>query len=270
MLSIEPLTGTIGAEIGGVDLADDLDEAVVEEIREALLQWKVVFFRDQHRLDRTSHIAFGRRFGELEVHPVTPKDQEQPEVFVIPAGGKFRAPDNWHSDVTWRPEPSLGSILRAVSLPPLGGDTLWADMGTAYDLLDDDTKELIDGRKATHDYASAFGRNQPPEVQDKMRAQHPTVEHPMVRTHPETGRRTLYVNSSFTRDVVGMDPDEGRPLLQRLYRQSTIVDVQCRFRWRPGSVAFWDNRATQHVVSNDFLPAKRVMERITVAGDKPF
>ena len=270
MLQIEPLTATIGAEVGGVDLAADLDDAVIDEIRDALLEWKVLFFRDQHDLDRTRHVAFGRRFGELEIHPVTPKDQEQPEVFVIPAGGKFRAPDNWHTDVTWRPEPSMGSILRAVDLPPLGGDTLWADMAKAYDLLDDDTKELIDGRKATHDYASAFGFGKPPEVQAKMREQHPTVEHPMVRTHPETGRKTLYVNVSFTRSVVGMDDKESQRLLQRLYRQSSIVDVQCRFRWRPGSVAFWDNRATQHIVSNDFLPAKRVMERVTVVGDKPF
>jgi taurine dioxygenase len=269
-ITIDPMTVTIGAEIGGVDLADDLDDDTIEEIRQALLDWKVIFFRDQDRLDRPSHVAFGRRFGDLEIHPVTPKDQEQPEVFVIPAGGEFRAPDRWHSDVTWRPEPSLGSILRAVKLPPLGGDTLWADMGKAYDLLDDDTKELIDDKKATHDYASAFGFNQPQEVQDRMREQHPTVEHPIVRTHPETGRKTLYVNSSFTRGIVGMEQDEANKLLARLYRQSTIVDTQCRFRWRPGSVAFWDNRATQHVVSNDFLPAKRVMERVTVVGDKPY
>ena len=270
MLEVAPLTATIGAEVAGVDLADDLDDTVIDEIRDSLLAWKVLFFRDQHRLDRASHIAFARRFGDLEVHPITPAGQEQPEVFVIPAGGKFRAPDTWHSDVTWRPEPSLGSILRAIELPPLGGDTLWADMGKAYDLLDDETKARIDDRKATHDYASAFGHGQPPEVQAKMRAKHPTVEHPIVRTHPETGHKTLYVNAAFTRSIVGMDDSESGPLLRRLYAQSTIVDVQCRFRWQPGSVAFWDNRATQHVVSNDFLPAKRVMERVTVAGDKPF
>src|SRR5436190_4256719 len=263
------MTVTIGAEIGGVDLADDLSDDTIEEIRQALLDWKVIFFRDQHGLDRASHVAFGRRFGDLEIHPVTPKDQEQPEVFVIPAGGEFRAPDVWHSDVTWRPEPSLGSILRAVELPPLGGDTLWGDMGKAYDLLDDEAKERIDGLKATHDFTAAFGRGKSPEVQERMRAEHPTVEHPVVRTHPETGRKTLYVNIGFTRSIVGMDDSEGHPLLQRLYRQASIVDVQCRFRWRPGSVAFWDNRATQHIVSNDFLPAKRVMERVTVVGDKP-
>src|SRR4051794_27480876 len=171
MLDIEPLTANIGAEVGGIDLAEDLDDSVIDELRDTLLEWKVLFFRDQHRLDRARHVAFGRRFGELEIHPITPADQKQPEVFVIPAGGKFRAPDTWHSDVTWRPEPSLGSILRAVQLPPLGGDTLWADMGKAYALPDDATKELIDGRTATHDYASAFGRNQPPDVQERMRAE---------------------------------------------------------------------------------------------------
>ena len=298
-ITIDPMTVTIGAEIGGVDLADDLSDDTIEEIRQALLDWKVIFFRDQHGLDRASHVAFGRRFGDLEIHPVTPKDQDQPEVFVIPAGGEFRAPDNWHSDVTWRPAQLLHTTLLTdlamfnalqpgvfalsgwdltgmltVDRELIGhllatGDTRWIHRG-AYDLLDDETKELIDDKKATHDYASAFGRNQPPEVQDKMRAQHPTVEHPIVRTHPETGRKTLYVNVGFTRSIVGMDPEEGKALLHRLYRQSSIVDTQCRFRWRPGSVAFWDNRATQHIVSNDFLPRGRVMERVTVVGDKPY
>ncbi len=269
-LEVEPLTATIGAEISGVNLAHDLSDETIVALREALLAWKVIFFRDQHGLDRDRHIAFGKHFGDLEVHPMTPKGQEHPEVFVIPAGGTFRAPDTWHSDVTWRPEPSLGSILRAVELPPLGGDTLWADMGAAYDLLDDDTKERIDALVALHDYTRAFGFGQPPEVQEQMRARHPTVEHPVVRTHPETGRKTIFVNGSFTCGVKGMDGDEAALLLFRLQRQATIPDVQCRFRWRPGSVAFWDNRATQHCVSNDFLPHKRVMERVTVVGDRPF
>ena len=269
VLDVEPLTATIGAEVSGVDLADDLDDDTIAEIRAALVRWKVIFFRDQHGLDRASHVAFGRRFGDLEIHPITPKEQAEPEVFVIPAGGTFRAPDTWHSDVTWRPQPSLGSILRAVELPPVGGDTLWADMARAYELLDDATRERIDGLRATHDYASAFGYGQPPEVQDKMRAKHPTVDHPIVRTHPDTGEKAVYVNAAFTRGVVGLTDDEGRELLQRLYATATIPDVQVRFRWRPGSVAFWDNRASQHIVSNDFLPAKRVMERVTIAGDTP-
>ena len=269
-LTIEPLTATIGAEVGGVDLADDLSDDTIAELRQALLDWKVIFFRDQHDLDRDHHVAFGQRFGDLEVHPLTPKDQTQPEVFVIPAGGKNRAPDVWHSDVTWRPEPSSGSILRAVELPRIGGDTLWADMGAAYDLLDDTCREQIDGLVARHDFTRAFGRGHPPDVQERMRAKYPTVEHPVVRTHPETGRRTLYVNGSFTCGIKGLDDAESRPLLRRLQHQAEIPDVQCRFRWRPGSLAFWDNRATQHCVSNDFLPARRIMERVTIVGDRPY
>ncbi|MGZ4676892.1 MAG: TauD/TfdA dioxygenase family protein [Acidimicrobiia bacterium] len=269
-LTITPMTATIGAEIGGVDLGAEVSAETVAEIRDALLAWKVVFFRDQHTLDRDRHVAFGRAFGELEVHPLTPADQVHPEIFVIPAGGKFRAPGVWHSDVTWRPEPSLGSILRAVELPPIGGDTLWADMGAAYDLLDDATKEQVDGLRAQHDFTRAFGAGRSPDERARMREQHPTVEHPVVRTHPETGRRTLYVNAGFTSGIVGMDAAEAFPLLDRLQRQATIPDVQCRFRWEPGSVAFWDNRATQHIVSNDFLPARRVMERVTVVGDRPY
>jgi taurine dioxygenase len=270
VITIEPLTATIGAEIGGVDLADDLSDETIAEIRAALLEWKVVFFRDQHDLDRERHIAFGRRFGELEVHPLTPADQKEPEIFVLPAGGKSRAPDVWHSDVTWRPEPSLGSILRIVESPPLGGDTLWADMGAAYDLLDERTRVDIDELVALHDYVRVFGFHLPPDEQAKLREKHPTAEHPVVRTHPETERKTIYVNGAFTCGIKGMDHADSHPLLGRLQLMATIPDVQCRFRWSPGSVAVWDNRATQHCVSNDFLPHRRVMERVTVAGDRPY
>jgi len=267
---IEPLTATIGAEIDGVDLASPLSDDQIAEIRAALLAWKVIFFRDQHDLDRASHIAFGRRFGDLEVHPLTPADQEEPEIFVLPSEGKLRAPDVWHSDVTWRPEPSMGSILRIVESPPLGGDTLWADMGAAYDLLDDETKEQIDGLVALHDYVRVFGRHLPADKQAKLREKYPTAEHPVVRTHPETGRKTIYVNRAFTCGVKGMDDADAQPILGRLELTATVPDVQCRFRWQPGSVAFWDNRATQHCVSNDFLPNRRVMERVTVVGDRPY
>ena len=269
-LTVTPLTAHIGAEIGGVRLADDLPAEIVAELRALLLEWKVIFFREQHSLDRDRHVAFGRQFGELEVHPLTPKDQDHPEIFVLPAGGKAKAPGVWHSDVTWRPEPSLGSILRAVELPPVGGDTLWADMGVAYDLLDDATKAEIDELAAVHDYMRAFAWLYPEDKRADARAAHPLVEHPVVRTHPETGRKTLYVNASFTSAIKGRDDDRGKQLLRRLERQATIPDVQVRFKWEPGSVAFWDNRATQHIVSNDFLPARRVMERVTVVGDRPY
>jgi taurine dioxygenase len=268
-LTIEPLTTTIGAELGGVDLVDDLSDETIAAIRAALLDWKVIFFRDQHRLGRDEHVAFGRRFGDLEVHPLTPEGQSHPEVFVLPSGGKHGAPGVWHSDVTWRPEPSMGSILRAVDLPPLGGDTLWADMHAAYELLDDATKEQVDGLVALHDYARTFGFGQGPEVQARMRAEHPTVEHPIVRTHPETGAKAIYVNAGFTCGIKGMDGEASRALLKRLEHQAWLPDVQCRFRWRPGSVAFWDNRATQHSVVGDYGNQPRVIQRITLVGDQP-
>jgi taurine dioxygenase len=215
-------------------------------------------------------VAFGRRFGDLEVHPLTPDDQDHPEVFVLPSGGERRAPGLWHSDVTWRPEPSMGSILRSIELPPVGGDTLWADMHAAYELLDDGTKARVEGLVGLHDYTRVFGANQPPNAQERMRVEHPTVEHPIVRTHPETGCKTIYVNAAFTCGIKDMDTSEARPLLAHLERQAWLPDVQCRFRWRNGSVAFWDNRATQHCASNDFLPRRRVMERVTVVGDRPY
>jgi taurine dioxygenase len=164
----------------------------------------------------------------------------------------------------------MGSILRIVESPPLGGDTLWADMGAAYDLLDDATRDEIDGLVARHDYVRVFGRHLPPEQQAKLREKYPTAEHPVVRTHPETGRKTIYVNRAFTCGIKDMDDADAQALLARLELTAAVPDVQCRFRWQPGSVAFWDNRATQHCVSNDFLPHRRVMERVTVVGDKPY
>jgi taurine dioxygenase len=167
-MQVDPLTATIGAEISGVDLASPLSDDVIAALRAALLEWKVVFFRDQHELDRKRHIEFGRRFGDLEVHPLTPPDQKEAEIFVLPSEGKLRAPDVWHSDVTWRPEPSMGSILRIVESPPLGGDTLWADMGAAHDLLDEETRERIEPLVARHDFVRVFGRHLPPDEQAKL------------------------------------------------------------------------------------------------------
>ena len=269
-LSVNPLTATIGAEIGGVQLADDLSDETIAEIRALLLEHKVIFFREQQDLTAERHIGFGRRFGEVEIHPLTPKDQEHPELFRIPTGGGRRGPDEWHSDVTWRPEPSMGSILAMRTLPPIGGDTLWADMGGAFDALDESLKEQLRGMTAIHDFTHSFGRGQTDDVKAKMRAANPSVEHPVVRTHPETGRETLYVNVAFTERLVGMDDDASRDLLRRLYRSAWSPDVQVRFKWTADSVAFWDNRATQHYAVNDYLPAKRVVERVTVVGDKPF
>jgi taurine dioxygenase len=263
-----PMTPAIGAEIEGVNLARLTDD-LIADLRQALLTYQVIFFRDQD-ITRAEHIAFARAFGELEIHPATPKEQEQPEVLRIAHGPNSRGSENmWHSDVTWRAEPSLGSILRAIEIPPVGGDTLFANMQLAYDRLDDETKELITGAVAVHDIARVFAKRlnkRPEELHDK----YPPMEHPVVRTHPETGNRTLYVNGAFTSHIRDMDPAESEALLARLYRTAANPELQCRFRWAPGSIAFWDNRACQHFAASDYYPEIRIMERVTVAGCRPY
>ncbi|NBC21752.1 MAG: taurine dioxygenase [Alphaproteobacteria bacterium] len=263
-----PLTPAIGAELTGIDLRQ-VDEGLVRDIREALLKYKVIFFRGQD-ITRAQHIDFARRFGELEIHPATPKDQPDPEVLRIAHGAESKGQENaWHSDVTWREAPSLGSILRAIELPPVGGDTLFANMALAYDRLDDETKDRITGLTAVHDIARVFARRlgkRPEELHDK----YPPMEHPVVRTHPETYERILYVNVAFTSHIKDMDRAESDALLQRLYLQAWNPEVQCRFRWQENSVAFWDNRACQHFAASDYFPQARVMERVTIAGDRPY
>lgn len=263
-----PMTPAIGAELIGADLANP-DDQLFEEVRAALLQYKVVFFRDQ-TLDRAQHIAFASAFGDLEIHPATPADQPDPEVLRIAHGAKSRGSENnWHSDVTWRERPSLGSILRAIELPDNGGDTLFANMVMAYDRLSDAMKERIENLVAVHDIARVFARRldkAPEELHDK----YPPVEHPVVRTHPETKERLIYVNTGFTSHIKDMEADESAALLRELYQTAWNPEVQCRFRWAPGSLAFWDNRACQHFAASDYFPNVRVMERVTIAGDKPY
>jgi taurine dioxygenase len=269
VLTVERVSPTIGAEVSGVDLRETLPDATIAALRAALLEHKVLFFRDQP-LTQLEHLSFGRRFGDLEVHPVTPADQEHAEIFVLRHDAEHKGTENfWHSDVTWRPEPSMGSILRARVLPDVGGDTLFADMHGAYDSLSDAMKERIEGLIALHDFTRVFGLFATEERRAEMREEHPPQEHPVVRTHPETGRKGIYVNVAFTERIVGMGDDDSRRLLRHLYRQASIPELQCRLRWRPDTIAFWDNRATQHYAVSDYWPNVRVMERVTVAGDRP-
>jgi taurine dioxygenase len=273
--TLTPEAPTIGAEITGIDLREPLDDEAHAELHRALLEWKVLFVRDAH-LTQAEHHALGRRWGELEAHPfirlvTEAQSDDKPKVVRFEKGPNAGGYENiWHSDVTWRREPSLGSLLQAIEVPELGGDTLWADMGAAYDGLDDDVKARIDGLVAVHDWWDTFGRAMGPEQRDALRPDFPAVEHPVVRTHPETGRRTLYVNAAFTQHIVGLDPAESAELLDHLYRQAAHPEYQCRFRWTAGALAIWDNRATQHYAASDYFPARRVMERITVIGDRPF
>ena len=268
-LAVEPLTPTIGAEISGVDLATELDDATIAAIRTALLAHKVVFFRDQ-ALTRAQHIAFARRFGALEIHPATPADQPDREVLRIAYGAESRGRENeWHSDVTWRPEPSLGSILRAVELPAVGGDTLFADMAAAFRGLSPALQEWCRTLTAVHDIARVFARRLKRDAEE-LRAECPPQTHPVIRTHPETGEQAIYVNTAFTSHIEGLSAKESEALLAHLYAQAAIPEHQCRFRWREGSIAFWDNRAAQHYAASDYFPHARAMERVTLAGDRPF
>ena len=274
--TITPLSPIIGAEIDGVDLRDVGDE-VFADIHRALLEWKVLFFRGQD-LDRHQHAEFARRFGPLEQHPFfkhmksTPGQPESdPEVVRFAKGVETPGYENvWHSDVTWSATPSMGAVLRAVEIPPVGGDTLWADIGAAYDGLPADVRARIDHLHAEHDWMHAFGASMGADRAAMLRPTFPAVVHPVVRTHPETGRRTLFVNRSFTKHIVGLEAAESDELLDTLYRQSDFPEYQCRFRWTAGAVAIWDNRATQHYAASDYYPQVRVMERVSIAGDVPF
>lgn len=268
-LDIRPLTPMIGAELRGLDLSGKLSAEDFAAVRTALLDHKVVFFRDQH-ITREQHLAFAKGFGDLEIHPATPKDQPNPEILRIEHGPGNRGQENaWHSDVTWRKEPSLGSILRAVEVPEVGGDTLFANMNAAFERLSPEMKRWITGLTAVHDIARVFARRlgkRPEELHET----YPPQEHPVVRTHPETGEPVLYVNTAFTSHIKGLAEAESAWLLQHLYAQAHDAEIQCRFRWRPGSIAFWDNRAVQHNAVSDYYPARRIMERATVKGDRPF
>ena len=269
MLDIRPLTPTIGAEIHGIDLAHLCDDGTWAELDKAFIQHKVLFFRDQH-ITTDQHVEFCRQFGELEVHPFVPSKKGYPEVMGLISNEARPGNENtWHSDVTWRQEPSLGSMLRAIELPDNGGDTLFADMEAAFNGLDQQTRERLVGLVAVHDFTRVFGSGKTPDQLADLRQKYPPAEHPVMRTHPVTGRLSIYVNAAFTSHIVGMASDESAALLALLYRQANIPEYQCRFRWAPDSFALWDNRCAQHYAVSDYWPATRRMERVTIAGDRP-
>jgi alpha-ketoglutarate-dependent taurine dioxygenase len=272
------IAGALGAEVAGVDLREPLDDAAIAEIRRALLDHQVIFFRDQH-LTPEQHLAFGRRFGSLNVHEFVGGMADYPEIIEVrkepdDRGGNFGGA--WHSDVTYLEEPALGSILYAREVPDFGGDTLFANMYMAYDSLSDGMKRMLDGLTAVHSarrpYASQsdwFPTQRSMEIRRNHSAQ-AEVEHPVVRTHPETGRKALFVNSTFTIRFGGMTEDESAPLLDYLYRHLVRPEFTCRFRWSANAVAFWDNRCVQHYAVNDYHGRRRVMHRVTVNGDRPY
>jgi taurine dioxygenase len=266
ILGIHPLTPHIGAEITGVDLSHPIGADLADELRQALLEWKVIFFRDQRDFGPEDHAALAGLWGEPEANPFFPKGDRAGVSRLAKDAMAVGNENIWHSDHSFMAAPALGSVLRAVEIPASGGDTLWADMGAAYDNLPDATKQRIEGLTAEHDWVPTWGATMTQERIAALRLTLPAVEHPVVVRHPATGRRLLYVNEPFTTRIVGLGEEESRELLHGLVLHARIPEYQVRFRWQPDSVAIWDNIAVQHYAINDYYPQRRVMERIAIAG----
>jgi taurine dioxygenase len=282
-MRIEPLTCSIGAELVGVHLGDAIhDDGLFAAIRAALLKHRVVFLRDQD-ITRNEHVAFARRFGELEDHPVAGSDPDHPglvRIYKTPDQPNDRYENAWHSDATWRVAPQFGAVLRCVECPPVGGDTMWANMVLAYENLPEHIKTQIADLRARHSIEASFGAAMPIEKRLALKAQYPDAEHPVVRTHPETGEKVLFVNAFAThftnyhtpeRVRFGQDASPGAgQLLSYLISQAQIPEYQVRWRWQKNSIAIWDNRSTQHYAVMDYPPCHRKMERAGIVGDAPF
>jgi len=282
-IKVAPLTCALGAEVSNVNLGDaSRDDGLFQAVRALLLTHKVLFLRNQD-ITRAEHVAFARRFGELEDHPVAGSDPENPglvRIYKSPEQPNDRYENAWHTDATWREKPPFGCVLRCVECPPVGGDTIWANMGLAYERLPEHVKQQIDGLRARHSIEASFGAAMPIEKRLALHAQFPDAEHPVVRTHPETGEKILFVNAFTThftnyhspeRVRFGQDYNPGASqLLNYLVSQAFVPEYQVRFRWQPNSVAIWDNRCTQHYAVMDYPPCHRKMERAGIIGDKPF
>ncbi|MEA2779754.1 MAG: taurine dioxygenase [Rhodospirillaceae bacterium] len=281
-IEIRPITPTIGAEIVGVDLSR-LDDATFVAVRHALLDHLVIVFRGQH-LSPENHLDFARRFGDLESpHPVFAHLPEHPQVSVLEnLGGQGVYNDEWHTDVTFRPCPALGSILYARVIPESGGDTLWSNMYAAYETLAEPVKRMVEGLVAVHDICGGGPYGRVPNYREivlarpdglrhlhEMEIEFPPVTHPVVRTHPDTGRKALFVNRSFTTRIEGVSKLESAWILGMLLEHVEQAGFQMRHRWRVNDLVMWDNRCTQHLAVADYGPAHRVMHRITVQGDRP-
>jgi taurine dioxygenase len=282
-LQVEPLTCAVGAEIGNVNLGvASREPELAQQIYQLLLKHKVLFFRDQD-ITRAEHVAFARHFGELEDHPVAGSDPENPglvRIYKSPELPNDRYENAWHADATWREKPPLGCVLRCVEAPPVGGDTMWANMVLAYEKLPAHIRQQIEPLRARHSIEATFGAAMPIEKRLALKAQFPDPEHPVVRTHPETGEKILFVNPFTTHFTnfhnaqnvrYGQDYAPGASqLLEYLISQAQIPEYQVRFRWRPNSMAMWDNRSSQHYAVIDYPACHRKMERAGIKGDKPF
>ena len=275
-LTLAPLSPALGAVVSGIDLRQPLDDARHRAIEQALLTHQVLFFRDQP-LTPSQQAAFAARFGDLHIHPIYPSVPEQREVIVLDtAVTDVRDNAIWHTDVTFLETPALGAVLAAKQLPPYGGDTLWASGIAAFEALSKPLQRLLDGLTATHDISKSFPQERFGATDadlarlEEARKKNPPRSHPVIRTHPVTGRKALFVSDGFTTRINELSAAESRTILDLLFAHVARPEFTVRWRWRENDVAFWDNRVTQHYAVDDYRPQRRVMHRATILGDKPF
>ena len=281
-IQLKRISPVIGVEVSGIDLRETLNDDQALELRQALVAHKVLVFRDQN-ITAAQHVAFARRFGDLELHPVFPHHPDHPELVMLGGNSKIPGTENvYHTDVSWRETPSMASVLRCVECPEVGGDTVWINMEQAYEQLPEARKQQIAGLYAVHDILPSFGARMTPAEQAQARGKYPPVVHPVVRTHPESGQKILYVNETFVTHFANFSSNfasfrsaneihaQQQDLMNYLLRQPAILEYQMRLHWEPNTIAMWDNRSTQHYAIQDYFPAVRRMHRATVVGDKPF
>ncbi|AUB73466.1 taurine dioxygenase [Pseudomonas paraversuta] len=275
-LTITPISSALGAQIDGVDLTRPLSPLQRDAIEQALLEYQVIFFKQQS-ITPQQQARFAANFGDLHIHPIYPNVPEQPEVLVLDtAVTDVRDNAVWHTDVTFLPTPALGAVLSAKQLPAFGGDTLWASGIAAFEGLSRPLQVLLDGLTATHDFTKSFPLERfgstPEDLQrwEQTRKNNPPLSHPVIRTHPVSGRKSLFVNEGFTTRINELSEAESEAILKLLFAHSTRPEYTIRWRWQENDVAFWDNRVTQHYAVDDYRPNRRVMHRATILGDAPF
>ena len=271
LIDVRPFAPNLGAEIRGIQLAHGVNDAAFDEIRRAFLDYQVLFFKDQDEIPPRQHIDFAKRFGPLHSHPAAPTMAGFPEIFEIHAHrhSKIANGEFWHSDVSCDVEPPLGTMLQIHILPPCGGDTMFSDMYGAYDKLSEPLKKMLDGLTATHESEHIYRGRYTDRGQKDDEIRYPVAVHPVVRTHPDTDRKALYINRTFTTRINELSAFESDALLEMLFQHCEHIDFQIRFRWSLNDMAFWDNRCCMHRAIWDYWPEERKGRRVTIQGDRP-
>ncbi len=274
MFEVHPIAEALGAELHGVNLCEDLSSETYSEIRRLLVKHQVIFFRDQD-ISRAQHKALAESFGPVQTHPAYDTVPGYPEITILESTAEKPSKiEVWHSDMTFRKHPPLGSVLRSKICPPEGGDTLWSSMTAAYNGLSKSMQVFLSNLTAEHDFSFGF-KESLAELGGRERlaqavADNPPVSHPVIRIHPESGKKVIFVNALFTTKIIGLSEKESSTILSFLYEHIITPAYTCRFHWEPNSIAIWDNRSTQHKPINDYFPAHRLLERIAIDGDKPY